>query len=202
MLCAGLAALAFYSARNIPFFVIACFPVLGEALRESGILRKSDEGISALQQELRGVTWSVLAAVIVAGLFLTGKTLDTTKLGNAFNPVGFPVDAVNWLEAHPQSGNVYNEFTWGGYVLYRLWPDTKVFIDGQTDFYGAELVKEYLTVLNAQENWESILDKYAVEWALIPRNSAIANQLKSNVDWTILYEDKVAIIISRSRNGW
>jgi len=197
LLCAGLAALAFYSTRNIPFFAIACFPVLGEALRDAGVLRKSDGGISALQRELRGATWSILATVIVAFLLLTGKTLDTYKLGNTFNPISFPVDAVTWLEEHPQSGNVYNEFTWGGYVLYRLWPETKVFIDGQTDFYGADLTEEYLTVLNAQENWESILDKYGVEWVLIPRSVAIAGQLKLEAEWTFLYEDDIAVIMRK-----
>jgi len=194
-LCAGLAAMAFYSARNIPFFVIACLPAMGEALQGAGILRKSEGNLATLQQNLRGVTWSVLATVMVAFLLLTGKNLDTYQLGNTFNPIGFPVAAVDWLEEHPQSGNVYNEFTWGGYLLYRLWPETKVFIDGQTDFYGAALVREYLTVLNVQEGWNSILDKYAVEWVLIPRNSAITEQLKSDSDWAVLYEDDVAVIM-------
>ena len=197
-LCTGLAAMALYSARNIPFFVIVCLPVIGEALQGGGIVRKSKGNLAALQQNLRGVTWSALATVIAAFLLLTGKTLDTYQLGNTFNPIGFPVEAVNWLEEHPQSGNNYNEFTWGGYLLYRLWPETKVFIDGQTDFYGSDLVKEYLTVLNANDGWESILDKYTVEWMLIPKNSAIADQLRTDADWAVLYEDDVAIIMRKN----
>jgi hypothetical protein len=198
LLCGGLAMLAFYSVRNIPFFVIACLPILGEALRESGILKPSGGCMATLQKDLRGFLWSGMATVIVAALLLFGKPLDTAKLGNTFNPAIFPVKAVDWLEQHPQSGNVFNEFTWGGYILYRLWPETKVFIDGQTDFYGAGLVREYLTVLNAREGWENILTKYSVEWVLIPRNSALADRLKSGVGWNTLYEDNIAIILRKN----
>lgn len=45
----------------------------------------------------------------------------------------------------------------GGYLLYRMWPGRRVFIDGQTDFYGSELVNEYLTALRVQDGWQDIL---------------------------------------------
>jgi len=160
-----------------------------------GILRKSNGSTTTLQQNLHGATWSVIATITVVILLLSGKSLDSTNLGNTFNPNGFPVAAVNWLEDHPQSGNLYNEFTWGGYIIYRLWPETKVFIDGQTDFYGTDLVQEYLTVLNARENWENILDKYKVEWVLVPRHSVIAERLEMNQAWFTIYDDDVAIIM-------
>jgi len=198
LISGGLALLALYSVRNIPFFVITCLPVLGEALQESGILKKSDGRAAALQKELRGFAWSGIATVIITVLLLSGKTLDTTTLGNTFNPAGFPVEAVKWLEQHPQSGNLYNDFTWGGYILYRLWPGTKVFIDGQTDFYGANLAREYLNILDVREGWENILDKYSVEWVLVPRGSALASRLKFDFRWNTLYEDNIAIIMRKS----
>jgi hypothetical protein len=72
---------------------------------------------------------------------------DQKQLGNAYDPEKFPVAAVNWLETHPQDGEMFNYFIWGGYLLYREWPDLQVFIDGQTDFYGETLSREYLSVL-------------------------------------------------------
>jgi hypothetical protein len=37
---------------------------------------------------------------------------------------------------------LYNEFIWGDYVLYA-WKEQRVFIDGQTDFYGDAITKRY-----------------------------------------------------------
>lgn len=197
LLCGGLAVLAFYSVRNIPYFVIVCLPVIGEALKETGILRLMNGTITALQNNLTGFMWSGMATVIVAILLISGQALDLTNLGNTFDPNRFPVDAVNWLEEHPQRGNPFNEFTWGGYMLYRLWPRVNVFIDGQTDFYGAGLVKEYLIVLDGQDGWETILDKYEVEWVLVPRNSPLVNRLKLEPKWVALYEDNIAIVMRK-----
>ena len=130
----------------------------------------------------------IILALVAGGLIPTPV--------NVYNSDIFPVEAVSWLEANPQSGNVFNHFTWGGYLLYRLYPAQKVFIDGQTDFYGEALTREYVTVTTLNPGWEDILNKYKVEWALIPTKSALSQALVEK-NWEILYEDPTATIYQR-----
>ena len=138
-----------------------------------------------------------MTVIVVVGLFVSGQPLDAARRGNTFDPSRFPVRAVDWLSVHPQSGNVFNEFTWGGYILFRLWPEQRVFIDGQTDFYGVELVKDYLTLLNARTGWETLLEKYRIDWALLPRDAPLVGMLEQNPQWKVLYEDGVSTLIRR-----
>jgi hypothetical protein len=196
----GMTTLGLYSVRNIPFFVSACVPIIGfsaQFLLKPGLLQKTDRQIQVIQAGLRGSLWSMITVIVVASLLISGQTLDAENLGNTFNPKIFPVRAVDWLSAHPQSGNVFNEFTWGGYLLFRLWPEQRVFIDGQTDFYGPGLVMDYLTMLDAKDNWGEALEKYKIDWVLLPKDSSLVKMLIQNPQWHILYEDETSIILRK-----
>jgi hypothetical protein len=199
-LMSGMLSMGLYSVRNIPFAVIACVPMLGTVplgFMMFDIFQRIEQKLHIVQMGLRGATWSLLTVIVTASLLISGQSLDAGKQGNTFAPAYFPVGAINWLADHPQSGNLFNEFTWGGYILFRLWPEQKVFIDGQTDFYGVELVKDYLTVLAVRDDWEAILEKYNADWALLPGDVPLAKMLKSNPEWHILYEDDVSVILRK-----
>jgi len=197
----GLTLFGLYSVRNIPFFVIACSPILGGLLdpkfADTNILGKISKTIQNMDASLRGVTWSLLAVLLIGAALLSEQKFDSQNLGNTFSPDKFPVQAADWLAVNPQAGNMFNEFTWGGYLLYRLWPEQHVFIDGQTDFYGAELVNEYLTTIRVQDGWQDILQKYDVAWAIIPTNFPMVRVLQDKLDWQIIYQDQTATILRK-----
>ena len=47
----------------------------------------------------------------------------------------YPVDAVNFIKDYNLAGHMFNEYGYGGYFIYNLYPQQKVFIDGRTDVY-------------------------------------------------------------------
>jgi hypothetical protein len=104
------------------------------------------------------------------------------------------VDAANWLESNPQQGRMFNFFTWGGYLLYRLWPEQQVFIDGQTDFYGEALSREYVQVESLQPGWEDILAKYNVDWVITQSGQPLEDGLLEN-GWDVAYQDETTVIL-------
>ena len=148
---------------------------------------------------LRGYVWSTAAVLFIGFVLWRGIPLDQKGTGNVFLPNKMPVQAVDWLQKNPQDGNMFNHFIWGGYILYRMWPHETVFIDGQTDFYGEALMREYFDVINLNTNWESILDRHDVSWMIIPRNEALAKYLFSVNDdaWHVIYQDDTAAIFRR-----
>lgn len=202
LLLAGWAAMSLYSLRNIPLFAVVTAPVYAGMLQgwvESLFkLWKREARLQDSSSELRGYVWPVLATLLFGYLLWSGVPLDQKGTGNVFLPEKMPVQAVDWLEQNPQDGRVFNQFVWGGYMLYRLWPHELVFIDGQTDFYGEALMREYIEVISLSDGWEDILTRHEVSWMLIPRNEMLARALYERPEeWTPIYEDATAVIFRR-----
>lgn len=73
-------------------------------------------------------------------LFITLKnpSLEITDNGR------FPSNAVNFLKEKKLSGNIFNEFNWGEYLIWQLYPQCKVAIDGRYDtVYPVSFLKNY-----------------------------------------------------------
>jgi hypothetical protein len=123
-----------------------------------------------------------------------GAKFDVRGAGNVFTAPTFPVNAVDFLQQHPPQGVMFNEYTWGGYLEYRLYPNQRVFIDGDNDFFGEALVREYLDVINARDGWESVLEKYNVQWVIVPPQRALAGELARSEHWREVYRDESAVV--------
>ena len=193
-LLAGFTALAMRSGRNVHLYsIIAPFVLVGPLLQimEFAWQRRIASAIFIIEQKLTGVVWPVATVVICAALIFTGK------IGRQYviDPSLFPVDAVGWLEENPQSGHMFNDFDWGGYLMWHLWPDQKDFIDSQSDLSG-EATQEYLTVEKLRAGWQDVLDRHDVEWVIMPVDFVLPRQLIQD-GWTVLYRDGTAIILRR-----
>lgn len=193
-LLVGWSALSLYNARNIPIFAIVTAPLLGQLVHENvrniPIVNRIEQNFAVIERGLKGYAFNIVMVTLVLAF-----SLRTPE--NRFHPRSMPVDAVNWLESNPQQGHMYNFFTWGGYLLYRLWPTQQVFIDGQTDFYGEALTREYVQVESLQPGWEGVLTKYEVEWVITRTGEPLADALLEQ-GWKLLYQDETAVILRAS----
>ena len=159
------------------------------------IWRKQAGGPKESDVTLRGYVWIVLPILFFGFVLWRGIPIDQKGTGNIYLADKMPVQAVNWLQKNPQEGKMFNDFVWGGYILYRMWPNETVFIDGQTDFYGETLMREYLDVITLSDGWEGILDRHKVSWMIIPSNGSLARYLSpiENDAWKIIYKDNTEI---------
>ncbi len=210
LIIGGWSLLALYSARNIPLFVAASSPFICAAL--AGLLedKKSmksikqlisfQSGLQKTETQLKGGLWSLVVVLAAAVLLLTGALLDFDQQGNSFSRDVFPVEAVNWLEENQVEGNGFNYFPWGGYLLFRLWPDNLVFIDGQTDFYGEQLTRQYELIITLGDGWQQVLADYQIEWVLMPADSLLISEVESRQEWTIVYSDNTSTLAILSGN--
>lgn len=186
-----------YSARNIPLYAIIVTPILTEASAKL-LLGTSWESIEInllkIENSIRGMFWPILSMGLAIFLFRTRGL----QAYNTYDPSIFPVKAVDWLIDNPQEGRIFNQFTWGGYLLYREWPEQLVFIDGQTDFYGETLTREYERVISTSEGWENVLRKHDVALVIIPSDSILADKLAQQ-GWQELYRDATAVILEKHK---
>jgi hypothetical protein len=93
-------------------------------------------------------------------------------------------------------GRLFTTFTWGGYQLYA-WPEQKVFIDGGTDFYGEELLGEYLDIWTLRPGWRERLARWDITLAILPPQSPLAGELGREPGWSESYRDSTAIVLVR-----
>ena len=205
-----------YAIRNIPvssmLLAIAIAPALSEAIRAAGQrsdlplwLRNAcvqvDETSTRMQNIEQGLRGHVLPAlVVVASLALAlngGRLFKVPVLAAHFDQRKFPVAAAEFVAAHNIRDHMFSTDRWSGYLIYRLYPNTKLFIDDRHDLYGEAFLKEYLKALGADLGWREVLDKNQITSVLIPPDAPLANVLKERSDWKVAYDDGVAILFVR-----
>jgi hypothetical protein len=198
--------MALYSARNIPLYIVVVMPMLcdlGARVIKEGRgswivdwFLNLQERITVTEQGIRGGVIAVSTVLISIYLLVSGVKLDFLDQGNIFSEEIFPVAAVDWLEEQPITGNGFNYFPWGGYLLYRIWPEQLVFIDGQTDFYGEDLTREYEQVITMQPGWQKVFNRYDITWVIVPSASPLSAYLTDNEDWETSYQDQTTKIFT------
>jgi hypothetical protein len=200
-LLAGMACMGLFMARNIPLYAISAAFVLPlwakESLHTWNKWIKVEERMIRLQKPLHGVLWPILMGLGLT-ICIVGRQVVQGDTLLQFDQRVFPTQAVDWLEKHPQSGHMFNEFNWGGYLLYRLWPDKRVFVDSQTDFYGEKMMREYEQVITASEGWENVLARYDVSWVILPQKARLTKVLQIRAGWETIYKDETAVIMRKA----
>jgi len=194
-LLAGFSAMALLSARNVHLYGVAAPFVLAATLKgsiEIPLVKRFEILFARMESQLKGIAWPV-AVILLFGIWLT---ISPQGKLNRFDPAFYPVDAVNWLKANPQQGEMFNHFDWGGYLIFNLWPNKRVFIDSQTDVYGEDFTRKYEQVITLKSGWQKVLDEYDARWAIIPPSWPLGNALKES-GWREIYQDNTAVIYSR-----
>ncbi len=153
-------------------------------------------GTLAINQQLTGAF--VYAAVIIFVIVLTGSRWADRLLSPRFNPKRFPVAAVDFIKQHRPAGNMYSHDQFGGYLIYSLYPESRVFVDGRSDFYRQGTVLDDMDkIAFVRPQWQELLDKYAVDWMVLKRKEPLALIAVMSGKWAIIHDDPVAQVLMR-----
>ena len=204
---------ALLAARNIPLFAIVAAPVMASAIEEwvaaipawnlAGWARSAAAKFSSIASETTETDsiprWhlaSVVGFAIFAALLYAPNPPKSFRA--EFDPKAFPAGAINLLRSDP-AALIFASDQWGDYLIYRLYPGTKVFTDGRSDFYGPEFGKDYLGVMYVAYDWEKILGRFGVNTILLSPSAPLAGALKESVRWRVVYDDGVSLVFRSSR---
>jgi hypothetical protein len=195
-------AFSLVSARNIAIYAVVVTPLLAgvaaSILRENEVFNRMvafDDRLSLVDNKLIGYFWPLVSSIIIGLLLISGATFNYWGTSNQFSESVFPVRAVNWLSEQPAIEPIFNYFPWGGYLLYRSWPEQRVFIDGQTDFYGESLTRQYEKVITLASGWQAVLEEYDVSRVIMPSDSVLVKGLMALDGWELVYQDETAAIL-------
>jgi hypothetical protein len=198
LLLAGATMLTLTSARSVHLYgIIAPFSLSGALLdlKSIPLVARFEGVLIRVDRQLRIYFATTLVLLISLAVLLLGR------MGNfyQFDPSIFPVRATEWLKDQPQTGNVFNEFDWGGYLVFNGKPGQLVFLDSMSDHSG-DLTRAYEQAITPGGDWQPIFDRYQIQWAIIPRSSILSLALQQAPGWHVIYLDDTAIIISHAIN--
>ena len=204
---------ALTSVRHAPLFMLVAAPMLALELtrfldegagKGNALLRTlkeiaddySGKGNTASERGLPLLSWLTIAAVLMLAFTLERRE-DDMHWKAEFPPSRFPAEACDALGDRLASARVLTTDQWGDYLIYRLHPRYRAFIDGRSDFYDPEVRDDYLALMGANWNWEQLLERYGFEAALIPLDWPLGSLLKARQDWELIYDDGQALYFER-----
>jgi len=189
----ALGAMSLQSARHIPLFLIVAAPAIAMVASEKLRTIKSAEdlGEKCVARLSPISVWPVVFLAAVAGL------TDSSTWPTDLSAKHFPREMVHQYRDLLTSTRVFSTDQWGDYLLWANYPKQRVFIDGRSDFFQDVLSKEYVAVLNANREWRTILDKYAVKTLLIPPDAPLAEAVWKETAWRLVAKDEAAILLTR-----
>jgi len=193
---------ALRSVRHIPIFALIAAPVLANHLWALASERGWDKLFTGEESRPTGIKLIINTILLLAPLLLgVSRVWHFATHEKAYEAIRNPVAAVDFLKSHQLPGPIYNRYGWGGYLIYRLYPEYRVYIDGRADVYGDVFFAEAMSAYDGLGNWKQSLDHYGVNTVLISPDVALASLLRSDGEWKIVYEDSKAIIFSRAREA-
>jgi hypothetical protein len=190
------------SARHIPLFVLIASPVIAAEATAvwnrtvAGAPRKSirhilhELGLDAAAGFRRTTFW-IVAGLVPAIAYTTAHMWPT----DFDRP--FPVAMFTAQQHRFEGGRVLTTDQWGDYLLYKKWPRQKVFIDGRSDFYGEALGKDYLALMNADQGWSAMVNRYGFDLMLLPVKWPLVSAVKLSPEWKPVADDGTAILFER-----
>ena len=138
--------------------------------------------------------------------------LVTPTLGDPVVPLAvgwehrtYPEKACDWIDQHGVRGRAFNTFSFGGYLLFRFYPDP-----GRLPFMDIhqagtrEIRTLYALALQDTSAWRMADQRYRFDWVLLPGASvgspALANHLDADSTWALVFVDDEAVLWLR-RDG-
>jgi hypothetical protein len=118
----------------------------------------------------------------------------TTELSKSL-----PVGAADYVKQKGLSGPVYDDYSWGGYLIWN--PGLPVVIDGRQNVYGDERINRNIATWDGVRHWASDPDLKTAGVVIGPVDAPLVQLLRLSPAFDLAYEDQVAAVFVPRANG-
>jgi hypothetical protein len=190
---------ALKSVRHIPIFSLFAAPMLARHLWAIAEARGWDKLLTGEESRATGLKLIINVVLLLAPLLLiVSRIWHFATHQRYYQTIRNPVAAVEFLKSQRLPGPIYNRYGWGGYLIYQLYPDYRVYIDGRADVYGDAFFTEAMQTYDGVNDWSGSLNRHGIKTVLISPDAPLANLLRNDgKDWKLIYEDDEAVIFTR-----
>ena len=201
LLLAGLAFMGLRLERHTTFFLVAAaafLPRYADVLWEGVRVRLPGRRVWLLR----------LAGLVLAGALFYQQVPSIYQRGGFFRTGllvwHYPVAAARFVRDQKLPANLYNTYDWGGYLMWTLYPEYKVFWDGRSD--SPRMFGLGLQVMRAHAQWPQILERFRVNTVVTKactmdtgQHYPIIDALQQSPHWALVFADQSALIFVRRR---
>jgi len=190
---------ALRSARHIPIFALIATPILARHLWDIIVTHKWERRFTGVEVPATG-----FALIFNLVFILAPATLGVVRVSHfvnnqlAYEAKNYPQAAVNFMLEKQLPGPIYNRYGWGGYLIRRLYPNYRVYIDGRADVYGDAFTVEAVRTYDGKPDWRKPLERLGIRTVIITPDAPLSSLLREDDTWTKAYEDNQAVIFTRS----
>ena len=142
------------------------------------------------------LNWLLLVGALAVIVWKVGTSVSPAAIAK-METASYPVQAVRFINDHGINGRIYNAYNWGGYLVLNWYPNRQVFIDSRADVYRDEFIEQYMETYLVRPRWRDVLDKYAIDYALLESRGPLHVLLDASGEWRQLYGDEVAVLLAR-----
>lgn len=188
MLLAGFTAVKF-----LPFSAISWAMLFAVWWRQSGASHRTRvfdnfaEGLLLSKEKLWGLSAQTGGAIVF--LVVAISTVNIAHLIRApLNTSLIPKAAVDFIEDHNLPHPLLNEFSTGGYLMYRFSdasgiPSHKVAIDGRTNVNPESVWDMYRASFGGRSTWHEFIDKVGAQTIVWRQGSPMTTILLVSPEW-------------------
>jgi hypothetical protein len=192
---------ALRSVRHIPIYALVAIPILSatanawlEESRMGSLLKLRPASVSHRKMWVNAILLAGVVAFMLARLSYVVRQQSNAEAEK------FPAAAVSFIAAHRPPGPILNHYNWGGYFIWRLYPEYEVYIDGRADLYGDAFMDELASIYYLKGSaWRGSFEKWGIRTVLLPPDAPLVTALTALPDWKEIYADNQAVILTRGR---
>jgi hypothetical protein len=145
--------------------------------------------------------YAVSALIVAGGAFsiAQGKTFQLYAMEEVR-----PAGAVSFLQEHHITAPMFNTFEHGGYLIWKLWPQERVFIDGRA--LNETVYQDNMKIAYNSAEAQRLLDQYGIQVIVIdgfeyhtgsPHLLMAALADPRQTKWKLVYQDNTAVVFMR-----
>ena len=177
---------AFRTQRDIWVLAIVTCAIIGERIRRIG---------TAEQWERRTALGAFACALVVLLAAWTWFA-PTNREQLSYAALRLPLGSVAYIHEHRLKGPLFNNFDWGGFLIYAL-PDEPVTIDGRTNVHGGAELKRSFDTWNGMPDWQSDPLLQHANLVVAEPQYALTQLLRLDPRFRVVFDDGVSVLFQR-----
>ncbi len=176
--------------RDVWVLVIVACTVLGTALA-----KREQAKTPPLPRQQAYVAAAVIALIIFLGLqFVAPSNEDLlARLARVF-----PVGSVAYLHEHHPASPIFNDFNWGGFLIYAV-PNLPPSIDGRTNVHGAQEIERSWDTWNMAPGWDQDPNLAKANIILGNPSRALTKALQHDTRYRVAFNDGVSVLFLKTQ---
>jgi hypothetical protein len=203
VLFAGFCYLAFSAVRNVPLYAVIVVPLIGYYAADSAFWKWCASLPSGYRRGISLTASTLVLCMFIVPIIRHAAIVSIYPPHRALAPFRFPEKCVSYLKSNPVPGAMFNDIRYGGYLIWRLYPKEKVFIDTRLIIRTPEFFAEYLAISDHPGLFAQVAEKFNVTHVVLPsaffsRHQKLVRRLYESDRWRLECTDGESLLFVRS----